>query len=92
MEGLGHILEQRAWAFDANQLCTRGRATLEGDGRLGATEVAGNERKQLFVRFSLHGLRLELSQPRVTFKLGQEAHASVGLDLDRDERDMRAAA
>ena len=69
MEGLGHILEQRAWAFGANQLCTRGRATLEGDGRLATAEVTSNERQQLFVRLAVDRRGFELRKPSTTFGL-----------------------
>jgi hypothetical protein len=88
MEGLGHILEDRAWAFDSNQLGTSGRATLEGNGRLAATEVTGNKREQLFVRSAVDGRRLDLSKPSATLNLRQEAGTRVRLDLDRDDCDL----
>ena len=90
MEGLAHILEERAWAFDANQLCTSGRATLEGDGRLAAAEVMSNEREQLLVRFAVDRRRFELRKPNATFGLRKKADARVRLDLDRDDSGLHS--
>ena len=72
---LGHILEDRTRAFDSNQLGTSGRATLERNGRLAATEVARNKREQLFVRLAVDGWRLKLSKPNATLSLRQDADA-----------------
>ena len=85
MEGLRHILEERPKAFDPNLLSTSGRATLEGDGRLTATEVTSNEREQLFVCFTVDRRRLELSEPSATLYLLEQAHARARLDFDRDD-------
>ena len=78
MEGLGHILEERAWAFDAHQLCTSGRATLEGDGRLATAEVTSNECEQLFVRLAVNRRRFELREPSTILGLRQEGRTVTG--------------
>ena len=88
MKGLGHILEDRARAFDSNELGTCGRATLERNGRLAATEVARNKREKLFVRVAVDGRRPKLSKPYAIFRLRQGADARVRLDLDRDDGDL----
>ena len=85
MEWLGNILEGRTWAFDSNQFGTGRRATLEGHGRLAASEMAGNESEKLLVGFAVDGRRLELSEPGATLDLLEQADARVRLDLDRDD-------
>jgi len=91
MECLGHILDDGTNAIDADELCASRRATLQRDSRPRTTEVASNERQELLVRLAVHGLRLELGQPRAALQLGQEADASAWPDLDRDNGGVRFA-
>lgn len=89
MQGSGHILADRDFAVDSNPLGAAGRAALDGDGRPAATEVAGNEFEQFFVRLAVDGRRLELSEPSTVVGLRQQTDSRARLDLDRDDRGLR---
>jgi len=85
---LAHIVEDGNCSLDSNQLGTSRGTTLEGNGRLAAAEVAGNECEQFFVRLAIDWRRLKLSYPSAALGSLEDADASIRFDPYRDHRGL----
>ena len=67
---------------NVHQFQTARGPTLDGDGRLCATEVGCYECNELLIGFAIDGRGLELREPRSFRHLNKGARPGVGLDLD----------